>query len=630
MIPFERAIGEARYSRAVAVTAAQSGKTEAMLDVIGSRLDQRPAPILYVGPSRAFVSDQFEPRLMALLDEAPRLASLVTRGRAAKKLLKYIAGVTVRLGYAGSSASLKSDPFALGLVDEYDEMVANIKRQGDPLGLAEARGDTYADQITAITSTPSEGVVETETDPVNGLEMWAAGDPDVIQSPIWRLWQQGSRHHFAWPCPHCREYFIPRFKTLKWKKGATPAQAERDAWVECPNCGAALTDADKPEMNAGGVMVAPGQTIEDARAGIDPEGVNYPSFWTSGLCSPFVTFGARARRYLTALESGEPDKIQTAINAGFGECFSPIAGSDSPRWETVSGRALPYQAGQVPLGGLRLFMAVDVQKFSMHYGIRAFGSRGTSWLVEKGQLYGPTSEPEIWADLEDLMLTRVNGMQIEHVFVDSGYRPNKPDGVNEHKVYEFAHRWRGFVSPVKGKDVQNPPYRVAKIEVKPDGKKRIYSIDLVWLSTDFFKSLVFSRIATPMGDPGAWYVYTGVDEDYCRQVASEVRVIENGKPIWKPLTPNNHQLDVESMLAALAYSRNVHRIPPGVTRAGVDEASAPDDAVAEAEAARAARVAAAAQVEATVAEAVDAGPSPDNRSAVKDRLRERFARHGRR
>ena len=45
-----------------------------------------------------------------------------------KKTLKRVAGTRLRLAHAGSSTALKSDPAAVALVDEYDEMLK--KRQG--------------------------------------------------------------------------------------------------------------------------------------------------------------------------------------------------------------------------------------------------------------------------------------------------------------------------------------------------------------------------------------------------------------------------------------------------------------------------------------------------------------------
>lgn len=578
MVPFARRIHAATHRRVVAVTAAQSGKTDTLLDVIGARLDQRPTPILYAGPSADFVRDQFEPRLMELLDQAKSLPGKVARGKRMKKNLKIVAGVKVRLGSAGSSTSLKSDPFGLGIVDEYDEMMGNIQGRGDPLGLVEARGETYADYVTAIVSTPSIGVIETEVDPVSGLKLWKRTDPDQIGSPIWKLWQDGTRHHFAWPCPCCGDFFVPRFENLHIGKGWTPAQARREAHLICPSCGGVITDDHKPAMVEQGVQIAPGQTIEEARAGENEPDNSTWSCWTSGLCSPFVTFGERAEAYLDALQSGDPNKIQTIINSRFGECFNPAMTSDAPDWEAIIERRLPYTRGEVPAGGIRLLMGVDVQASCLYYVIRAFGARGTSWLVDFGQLYGPTYEDAIWYDLADLMLTPLaGGMMIEKVMIDAGYRPDKKEGGDYHKVYDFARRFSWLVVPTRGRETQNPPYRVSQIEVRASGKKAAFSIDVAWLSTDFFKSLLVSRMRTPIGQPGAFHIFSedkGVLEPYARQITSEVRIIDNGKPKWVT-RGENHFFDCEAMVTAGAFTLNVQRIPEGVERGALSEPDGP-------------------------------------------------------
>lgn len=576
-VPFSAAIHEGSHRRVVAVTSAQSGKTEAMLDVIGARLDQRPAPILYVGPTGDFVSDQFEPRMMALLDEAATLTNKVIRGRRMKKTLKYVAGVRVRLASGASSTALKSDPAALALIDEYDEMMGSVQRQGDVLGLVEARGETYADFVTGVTSTPARGLVLAKVDEETGLEFWERSDPEDLESPIWRLWQEGSRHHWAWPCKECREFFIPRFKQLSWPKGATPVQARRDAWVECPRCGGVHTEEDKAWLNARGAMVAPGQRVDlvDDRPVVrgDPPDSTTLSFWTSGLCSPFVSFGQRAETYLTALASGDHDRIQTAMNASFGECYAMTASGDVPEWQEVMERRSTLATGAIPEGAVRLVAGVDVQKFSLYYVIRAFGARGTSWLVSYGQLYGPTDQDDVWDALTDVLLTPIEGWHIERAGIDSGFRPNKREGGEEHKVYEYCRRMSWLCYPTKGRDVQNPPYRSSRIEVKQDGKTAKYSINLIWLSSDFFKSLIMSRLRTPVDKPGALLIPADVTEDYARQITSEARIVVEGKPQWVRRSRDNHYLDCEAIAAAMGYSFNVQRIPHP-SEAGGD--SAPD------------------------------------------------------
>ena len=46
----------------------------------GSALTNRRRRSSYVGPNKQFLTEQFEPRVMALLDEAPTLADKLARG----------------------------------------------------------------------------------------------------------------------------------------------------------------------------------------------------------------------------------------------------------------------------------------------------------------------------------------------------------------------------------------------------------------------------------------------------------------------------------------------------------------------------------------------------------------------
>lgn len=571
MVPFSNAVASGKYNRAVAVTAAQSSKTDTALDIMGQRLDQRPAPLLFVGPSVDFNRDQFEPRFRAMIEGSKTLKNKMLKGKREKKTLKIIAGVRVRLASGASSTALKSDPAAMAFIDEYDEMTANIRGQGDPLGLVEARGETYSDFITCVTSTPSQGVVETEIDEVSGLEFWAVGDVTEIESPIWRLFQEGTRHHWAWPCPCCGEYFVPMRKHLEWEKGSTPAQANRTAHLVCPHNDCVIEEgeegATKAAMNAKGVMIAPGQTIEDALCDRNIPDASTYSQWASGLCSPFVTWGMRAERIVKAEISGEEDKRQTAVNANFGELYTPGLSGDMPKWQELLEHRTSLAPGEVTGDMYHLIMGVDVQKNGLFYAIRGFGAQGTSWLVDHGFLYGHTGEDKVWDDLQSIIDSPVgkSDRHVTKVLVDSGFRPDKPNGGSEHRVYQFARRNSWIVSAVKGRSTSGgAPYRVSKIEVKPDGKRQPYSLQLVLLDPDFFKSLVHSRVKTPMGQPGAFYLHNEADEEYARQVLSEVRTVVpgNGKPVWKKLRKDNHLLDVEALIAAGGYVLNVHRIPP--------------------------------------------------------------------
>jgi phage terminase large subunit GpA-like protein len=563
-IPFARAVASGRWKRVVDVSGAQMGKSDTILDIIGHRLDQRPVPILYVGPTRLFLTEQFEPRVMSLLDEAPVLARKVARGKRMTKTKKTVAGVPLRLAHAGSSSALKSDPAALAIIDEYDDMLRSVRGQGDPLGLVEARGDTYAEFVMVVTSTPSLGTTEVERDPKSGLEFWRKVAAEDVQSAIWNLWQNGTRHHFAWKCPHCERHFIPRFQLLKWPKGSSASQAKEGAYLTCgfDDCGGVIEDKHKERMNSEGVMIAPGQWF-DERGNVcgDPEPSDTISFWTSGLCSPFKTFGERAETYINAVRSADPEKVRTAINAAFGELYSPGGGS-VPQAAEVHALKSPYVMGTVPTGVVCLTAGVDVQKNRLVYVVRGWGYRATSWLVQHGELWGPTSEPEVWSALEDLLETEFGGLRVRMSMIDAGFRPNKVEPGSASVVYDFCRTHQRNTRPSLGAEtLASGALQISKIEIDPGHGKAKYGLERVRINTDWCKLWVHERIKWPQDQPGAFFLPDDVTDDYCQQLLSEARVTSKaGRVQWLRRSKENHFLDCEAMAYAAGYMLNVQRI----------------------------------------------------------------------
>ena len=558
-------IASAKYKRVVLAFGAQTGKTEMMLDVAGQRLDQRPAPILYVGPNKQFLTEQFEPRVMALLDEAPTLTAKVARGKRMTKTRKVVGGVPFRLAHAGSSTALKSEPAALALVDEYDEMRSNVNEQGGPLGLVERRGDTYADFVCVVTSTPKKGRIQASVDEISGLTFWDVALAEDLESPIWQLWQQGTRHHWCWPCPHCDEYFVPRFDLVRYPPKSTPMEAARATYLECPRCGGVIDDGHKAVMNERGRYVAPGQKVDvDGNVTGSPPDTMSISYWVSGLASPFVSFGDRVSSYLEAITLGDDAMIQQAVNAGFGELYSS-GGGEVPEWAEIEhkARGASYSRGQVPDGVMYLTLAADVQRQSIPWVLRGWGARATSWMIDFGYLRGPTTDEEIWDALADLLTTEVGGMPIRLMFIDSGFRPGKVDTLPLNRVYEFCRRFQRRVRPTKGSSApMRTPLIISKVEINRAGKAAKFGLDLVRLDTDHWKSWVHERLRWPEDRPGAWNVPRETDSDYCHQIVSEARVKNpTGRAEWIQRSRDNHFLDCEAMLAAAGHLLNVQRIP---------------------------------------------------------------------
>lgn len=552
----------------VAVVATQMGKTDGMLNVAGHRLDDDPAPVLFVGPTRTNVEKIIEPRFLTMVRNCQSLASKISGGKESTKTLKRIAGTTFRLAWAGSSTELASDAAALALVDERDRM-KDIPGEGDPVGMAKARVATYADGHVGVASSPTIGTVQTYEE--GGLERWEPADPDDLYSPIWELWQQGSRHEWAWPCPECDKYFVPRFRLLWWPEDATPAQAKREARLNCPHCGSQLEDHQKVEMNRRGVAVAPGQTVtkKGTVRGDPPESDTY-SIWVSGLASPWRTWGEAAAEWLKAARSGSPGKIQVVLNTIFGELYS-VTG-EATDWQVVAEKRRDYESGEVPAFTRKIIMTVDVQKDRLIYTIRGWGAGMESGLIRKGELIGETQYDDVWAELGQFRELDFDGRRINLMLIDSGYRPGEKWRKPDNQIYAFCRQYRGWARAIKGQGKQDKPIRAVRIDITLKGRTYKKGLQLWHLDTDYFKSWVHARLEWPHNQPGDWHLPADIDDDYCRQVVAETRVPKpSGSVVWVKLRKDNHFLDCEMMQVAGAQMLGVWRLR---TRGLDDE---PDD-----------------------------------------------------
>lgn len=542
MVPIVRAMADPHYRRVVVVCGAQMGKTDALLNAIGARLDDDPVAAIYVGPTRSFVESQLEPRLMSMIRSAPTLHRKLHAGKAGNlKTRKTIAGVTVRLAWAGSATELSSQAAGMALVDERDRMESDVAGEGDPVELLVARGSTYPDFTLVVTSTPTKGNVETVTDAATGIEHWKAAEPDDVESPTWRLWQEGSRHEWAWPCPDCGGFFVPRFKLLKWPADVGVAKAARDARLVCPHCGSTIEDAQKSSMNAAGKFVAPGE----------PEG-DTASFWVSGLCSPWVTWSARVRAFLLAVRSGDAGRVQATINTGFGELFRTVP-AEARQWESVAALRDGYRLGEVPEGVQVITCGVDVQQNRLVYAVRGWGPRFESWLISAGQIYGETAGERVWREMADLLDRDFDGHRIKMMLVDSGFQPAD--------VYAFARAHPDRVRATKGQARQSRPIQAATIDITVRGRPVKSGLRLWHLDTDYMKSWVMQRLAWPEGEPGAWHLPADVGEDYCRQITAEQRIVKpSGAVTWLRVRKENHFLDCEALNIAAAMMLKVETL----------------------------------------------------------------------
>nr|WP_265264630.1 phage terminase large subunit family protein [Spirulina subsalsa] len=567
MRPVAWAFAQPCYNRVTFVMGTQMGKSVTMENIAGHRLDEDPTPIMYVTPTRPLIVSTVEPKFMDMFRECGSLLAKYD-WRRSSITTKWIGGIKFRFAWAGSATELAADSAGLVLVDEVDRIVNTS--EGDTTEVIEARGDAYVDSKIGYTATPTHGKVEKRRDDRTGLEHWQTAKAAALGSAVWRLWQSGTRHEWAVPCPECLEYFVPWSGLLWWpgqgtEKECTPDEAARTARLCCPNHGCMIEDKWRPWMNRRGVPVAPGQSVTPAQrmgdqvhAGevvgtADTEGSTHYSIWVSGLCSFAAkkTYGFLAKKLLAAQISGDPGKLLAVHNTGFGEVYSETG--DVPSWEEIKMLQWPYALGELVLEPIKIYGTVDVQKNRLVYVTRAWFLGMGSALLEHGELWGPTDQDEVWDQLGELLGTEYGGRGIDLLGIDIGYRDDQ--------VYQFINAHKSQAIALRGRDKLDKPFKLERVEQDRKGKTRKRG-DARWaFDSPLAKRWVHSRIVraqqTDAGRrPGWWLLPIGVNDDYCKQLVGEEWVESEGR--FKQVG-ENHYLDCEAMQYVLALRDKLHR-----------------------------------------------------------------------
>ena len=536
------------------ITGTQSGKSFLQENVIGHTLDDDPCPILYYAPTESNINKKVEPLIEAMIQQSESLNNKYS-ARNSTQHVKRVGGGVLYLSWMGSTTETASTSARLVIVDELDRCSKNS--EGSVVELVEARGDAYADSRTAFTATPTHGRVEKKKHTETGFWHWQPQSNEHLNSPTWRQWQSGTRHEWAVPCPHCHEYFVPWSELLSWpgkdsEKECSPSEAEREAWLICPNHGCVIEDKYRQSMNKAGAYVTPGQSV-DADGTVAGESETEPnshfSYWSSGLFSFSAkkTFGFLAKKLLNAKLSGDPDDLLSVYNTGFGECFAVVG--ERPDWEAVKGCAWRYHTKQIIGQPEFILMTVDVQKRRLVYSIRAWYLGMGSALVESGEIFGDTDRGEVWQKLGDFYECDFDGYTVDEIGVDGGYRDDM--------VYQFVRDHKGRARVMRG-DILDRPFRMQKVDVDSRGKVRKYG-DRRWdFDTHRAKAWVHSRIGRDKKRSGFWVVPADVEDGYCKEIVGEEFDEQTGK--WKQLG-ENHWLDCETMSYMLARMRGLDRRP---------------------------------------------------------------------
>lgn len=358
--------------------------------------------------------------------------------------------------------------------------------------------------------------------------------------------ESGMMLRYEIPCPHCNEY-----QSLKW--GGPDAefgmkfQNDDSTTVAylCEHCGCLGTYAEWMPQQPKGIWRD--REIDLATkdgiswTAIDGTPVDTPenvSFHIWSAYSPFTEWRRLIQDWLKAKD--DIGKLKTFVNTILGET-----------WEEQGERLEPHELyrrrehyDSIPMGGLVLTCAVDVQDDRLECEVKAWGKGDESWAIDFKIIYGDLAKPDIWHELDDFLSQHYehesgSKLRIACTCIDSG-------GHFTQEVYKFVKtRESRRIFAIKGVGGVGRPI-VSRPSTSNKGKIKLFAV-----GTDTAKELVMARLQVL--EPGAGYYHYPVsnqfDEEFFQQLTAEERRTRYHKGYavleWVKVRKRNEAFDLE-------------------------------------------------------------------------------------
>lgn len=480
---------------------AQLGKSEAILNIIGYYIDNDPSPILCLQPTldmaQAFSKDRVAAGLLA---STPCLRNKVKSPRARDSgnttLHKIFPGGSLTLVGANSPSGLASRPIRLVLCDEVDRYPTSAGSEGDPIQLARKRSATFWNRKIVMVSTPT----------------------NKGASRIDDAFEISDKRHFYLTCRHCESK-----QTLTWANVHWEEDKPDTAGYVCGECGVKWTEAERRQAVRNGEWIA--HNPESRIAG----------FWISGLYSPWTPLTEAVRDFLNVRKN--PEQLRVWVNTYLAETWEDQG--DAIDEYTLLDQRESF-GDTIPEGIMFITAGVDVQDNRIEASIIGWGRDDESWVIQHRTLYGDPSTPQIWTNLDSVLLQNFitadgRELPIRGSAVDSG-------GHYTNSVYQYAKKNIGRrIFAIKGVGGEG------RAIVSRPNKSNVGKCPLFPVGVDTIKELLFARMRTKEEGPGYIHFSDELTQDYFQQLTAEkiVTRFHRGfkKRVFQKVRARNEALD---------------------------------------------------------------------------------------
>jgi phage terminase large subunit GpA-like protein len=259
-----------------------------------------------------------------------------------------------------------------------------------------------------------------------------------------------------------------------------------------------------------------------------------------------------------AQKAGDNSQMHTWQNTTLGEPVELDAGEGIEPDTLIVRREVYGEGIDAPMGVSCITMGVDVQDDRLEALVIGWGPGEESWLVDRQVLYGDTSQPEPWSQLDGLLEHQYRHaskqrIPIQGTCIDSaGHRTTL--------VYDYAAKQATRrVFAIIGRDGQRPIVSSPSPRKWGQNKRKV---PLYTVGVDAAKSVLVSRFKLTEKGRGYFHVpmTDWADEELAAQLTSE-RLITRWskgvpKQVWTQMRPRNEMLD--AAIYALAALRLIH------------------------------------------------------------------------
>lgn len=464
--------------RVVLMFGSQLGKSECLLNIMGYYIDCDPAAIMMVQPSKEKAQHFSKTRLAPMLADSPCLSKKIAPSRSRDSgntiLHKTYPGGFIVLVGSNAPGDLASWPIRILLMDEIDRFEASAGDEGDQIGLAERRMETFWNHKSILCSSPT----------------------NLGESRIWTAYEDSTQELWHALCPSCGEP-----QPYEWGRLIFPGNREQGIGNSPEGNLSPDPSPEKgggpnlPEMCCRKCGSLHNEFEWKAQEGIwvpQAEHASTRGFSISGMASPWRHWSSAVAEFLEKKSKG-PEIFKVFVNTYLNELFEEKG--ETLDDVAVSSRTHQYGA-DVPNGVSFLTCGVDVQKDRLEAQVEGWGWGRENWKIEYRVFLGDPHLSQVWNELDEFLqqrYERADGelLPILGTAVDSGYVATD--------VYKFC-RTRGarFIYAIKGdggpgKPIVNKPRLVGK----PGANCYLFPV-----GSDAAKDLVFTRLAVDEEGPG--------------------------------------------------------------------------------------------------------------------------------